>query len=279
MRAKYLLQLVMLLVLIPFPTEVKANDFFKERYRGWLWFEERQQPEEEKALSEPKSGKELTLEEMEQAKRENETFAKELELLRHTMIRYPDNLDYVKRYKDKEKEMLENSLKLSRSYIMVNFLNPGLADELENPQNLYGRDIKKELDQEENKQKLMTLAGEVELFIFRKSDCKYCELLEKHLARFAAKYGFKVEAVSNDNSSSPYFKTHFNEELIEALDMQVMPTVIAVTNDSSLRFELARGTVSVADLEEKSLLLFRYLKDIAPNQMPKAKEARRKANE
>jgi hypothetical protein len=38
-----------------------------------------------------------------------------------------------------------------------------------------------------------------------------------------------------------------------------MPTVIAVTNDSRIRFELARGAVSVADLEENALLMAKYL--------------------
>ena len=36
-----------------------------------------------------------------------------------------------------------------------------------------------------------------------------------------------------------YFKTHTNTELIERLQLKEMPTVITVTNDSSLRFELA----------------------------------------
>lgn len=38
-----------------------------------------------------------------------------------------------------------------------------------------------------------------------------------------------------------------------------MPTVIAVVNDTRERFELARGAVSIADLEDKALLLAKYL--------------------
>jgi DUF4097 and DUF4098 domain-containing protein YvlB len=43
---------------------------------------------------------------------------------------------------------------------------------------------------------------------------------------------------------------------------KVMPTVIAVTNDSSVRFELTRGAVSIADLEEKSLLMAKRMKEL-----------------
>ena len=82
------------------------------------------------------------------------------------------------------------------------------------------------------------------------------------MARFANIYGFKVEAVSIDGTKSRYFKTHTNTELIERLQLKEMPTVIAVTNDSSLRFELARGAVSVADLEDNSLLMAKYLETV-----------------
>ena len=58
---------------------------------------------------------------------------------------------------------------------------------------------------------------------------------------------------------SSYFKTHASRKLIKALGLEVMPTVIAVVNDTRQRFELARGAVSVADLEEKALLLVNYL--------------------
>jgi thiol-disulfide isomerase/thioredoxin len=234
------------------------NRFFEERYRGWLWFEEKEQQLDVKDLGKKQAG-ELTKEEMEQAKRENEQFKEELELLRHVMIRYPDNLEHVRRYKEKEKVMLENSMKLSYSFAMTNFLNPDIADQLQNPQNLYGRRAKKEIDEQTNAAKLKEVATKVELFLFFKGGCGYCTVLEKHLARFASRHGFKVEAISEDGTMSKLFKTHYNKALIEQLALEQMPTVIAVTNDSRIRFELARGAVSVADLEENALLMAKYL--------------------
>ena len=120
----------------------------------------------------------------------------------------------------------------------------------------------KEQEEKQNSATLKAIAKKVELFLFFKSDCNHCEVLEKHLARFADIYGFKVEAVSIDGTKSRYFKTHTNTELIEQLQLKEMPTVIAVTNDSSLRFELARGAVSVADLEDNSLLMAKYLETV-----------------
>jgi conjugal transfer pilus assembly protein TraF len=250
--------LILVQVLIQIvPTCAYANNFFNERYRGWLWFEEK--PKEEKKKVIKRKSKEFNKEEMEEIKRKNEEFKEELELLKHVMIRYPNDLEHVRRYKEKEKIMLENAINLSKSFLMVNFLNPDLADQLENPQNMYGRKVKKEIDEEERERKIKSLAKNVELFVFIQADCKHCELLEKHLKRFANIYGFQVEAVSRDGSSSKYFKTHFNKELIEKLDLTVMPAVVAVTNDSRLRFELARGAVSVADFEDNAVLMSDYL--------------------
>ena len=231
------------------------QNFFEQRYRGWLWFDENAREREE--LMEENQAP--TIAQMEQAKKENEEFAKELELLKHLAIRHPDNLEYIKLYKLKEKEMMDNAQVLGLNWLMANFLNPDIVDELKNPQNIYGRDIRNQQQQADNRATLQELATKVELFVFRQDNCPRCPTLEKHLGTFATKYGFKVEAISPDHSQSPYYKTHTSPELIEKLGLKIMPTVIAVVNESRQRFELVRGGVSVVDIEEKALLLAKHL--------------------
>lgn len=232
------------------------NGFYDGLYRGWLWFEEKAKIVEEDKKREP------TEEEYQQARKEVEQFAAELEKLKYMMLRYPGNLEYIKKYREKEAILLENAILLSQNYAMVNFLNPEIDDELKNPSNLYGRKIKKASDTMRDNDELRLLAKKVELFLFFSDSCPYCKTLEKHLATFSNNYGFKVTAVSADNSKSNYFESHMSPELVEKLELRVMPTVIAVTNDSSVRFELVRGAVSVADLEEKSLLMARRMKEL-----------------
>lgn len=58
-----------------------------------------------------------------------------------------------------------------------------------------------------------------------------------------------------DKSNSSYFETNHSLEMVKALGLEIMPTVIAIVKDSRERYELARGAVSIADLEEKALLL------------------------
>jgi conjugal transfer pilus assembly protein TraF len=239
-------------------TNANANsNFFGQRYRGWLWFDDAPRAEEKSKETEQSTAP--TIAQMEQAKAENEEFARELELLKHLAVRHPENLEYIKLYKLKEKEMMDNAQLLGINWLMANFLNPEIVDELKNPQNIYGRDIKNQQQQADDRATLQELATKVELFVFRQDGCPHCPVLEKHLKNFVAKHGFKVEAISPDHSKSKYFTTHTSQELIEALGLTIMPTVIAVVNDSRQRFELARGAVSVVDMEEKALLLAKHL--------------------
>ena len=236
-------------------SNVNANqNFFEQRYRGWLWFEEKELVDaQDLELIAP------TTEQMLQAKKDNEEFSEELDLLRQIMIRYPEDIRHVVAYKRKEKEMQNRASTLGKNWLMANFLNPEIVDELKHPQNIYGRKIFTDEQIAQNTLDLKNLAGQVELYVFRMEGCPYCLDLEKHLNHFAKKYSFAVEAVTPDQSKSQYFKTHSSPELIKALQLEVMPTVIAVISDTRERFELARGAVSVADLEDKAILLVKHL--------------------
>ena len=75
-----------------------GQNFFEQRYRGWLWFEENEKDSQEKSNNIPSTGV-PTKEQMVQAKRENEAFKEELEDLRHMMVRYPSNLTYIRLYR------------------------------------------------------------------------------------------------------------------------------------------------------------------------------------
>ena len=48
--------------------------------------------------------------------------------------------------------MLNTSITLARNFAMANFLNPNLADNLNAPQNIYGRNVKKSEKQARDKQ-------------------------------------------------------------------------------------------------------------------------------
>lgn len=253
--------LILLTQMSPFPA-FADNSFFDQIYRGWIWFEDSPKVEDEGSKEEEYNSSSPSEEDYARARKEVEEFSALLEKHKFMMLRYPNNLEHIKRYKETEAVLLNNAMILSQNYRMVNFLNPELDDELQNPTNLWGRKIKKEVEKNSEEKELKELAGKVELYLFFSETCPYCKTLEKHLATFAKSFGFKVTAISPDNSKSQYFESHMSPILIEKLGLEVMPTVIAVTNDSSVRFEVARGAVSVDELKEKAILMAERMKEL-----------------
>lgn len=263
---KYILTILLMFLFVIFlfvTNYCYAGNFFEERYRGWLWFEEKEKVEILKQRQDQMILQQKRQQEYAKAREEVEQFSKELEELKFMMIRYPENIEHVRKYKAKEAMMLDNSLKLANSFRMVNFLYPEDIDLIDNPINLYGRRIKEQTEQSITTQKLKSLATKIELFVFFSSSCPYCHALEPVLNEFAKKYGFKVEAVSLDGTFSKIFKTHHNLDLAKRLNLQRTPTIVAVTNDSKISFELIRGAASMNELEEAGLLACEYLRGIS----------------
>lgn len=242
-----------------------VNNFFNQRYQGWLWFDEQKLELLQEKLEEIEllSLGQRKAAEYAKARQEVEQFSKELEDLKFMMIRYPESIEHARRYKAKEAQMLDNSLKLSHTFRMVNFIYPESIDLINNPINLYGRRIKEDLYQKEVTEKIKHLSNKIELFVFFSSNCPYCTVLEPVLNDFARKYRFKVEAVSLDGSKSKFFKTNQNQlsntVLAQKLNLKKTPTIVAVTNDSSIHFEFIRGAASMSELEEAGMFAAEYL--------------------
>jgi thioredoxin-related protein len=238
-----------------------ANSFYEQRYRGWLWFEDEEKREIEKVEEEAARKKEQRREEVAKARAEVEEFSKELDDLKFMMIRYP-TIENVLAYKKKEAEMFETAISVDQSYRMARLVDPDHADRLKNPMNLYGRKIQAKEEEKRIAEEVKELAREVELFIFTKSDCPYCTQLEPVLADFAKAYLFTVEAVSIDGKNSAYFKTNHDNELVHKLGVKQTPTIMLVTKDGEISFELFRGAASISELEQVSTLAIKYIKTL-----------------
>jgi len=255
MKNKTLIFLFIFFQLVAINANAK-NDFFEERYRGWLWFENKPLTLENK-LPELNSEQNSDISPAE-ARAEIEQFAKELEDLKFMMLARPTPQN-VKAYRDKEKQMWDQAESLHAAWDTANLLFPEQRDLINNPVNVHGVKAKRAMQEEENAQKIKELAKEFDLVLFFEPSCRYCELLSPVLKSFGDIYGFRIDAVSNSGARHEYFKTAASPELIERLGITAFPTVIAVSHDSKTAFELIRGYVSLSELEEYSLLASRYL--------------------
>lgn len=253
--------LVIVLLICMQASFVSANGFFHQRYRGWLWFEQREKQKINEDMQQELEKVQKQEQERAKARAEVEAFSKELDDLKYMMIRYPENLDHVYAYKKKEAEMLDAALKLDHSYRLVNLLHPNDVNHKENPVNLYGRKIHQQEEQKVQDEKIAEIADKIELFFVFSSDCPYSMQAAPVVSQFTQKYKIATEALSTNGKKSQYFKTHFNQELVNMLGIESVPSLILVTKDSKTRFEIARGAVSFSELEEKLLLAHEILKD------------------
>lgn len=256
--AKAFAALILMLVMT---SETLANNkFFEQRYWGWLWFEEKDRKEDKNidtSIPTPQEAKD-SIEARKQALDNARNIM--LEAAYRPNISKQEFLKSVENYRNLEQEMQFMALKVGIAWDETNLLNPEYLDELNHPSNMYGRKKKEELDAKLNTAILKELAAKSEIFVFRNGNCGYCHTLEKHLNRFANKYGFKVEAVSPDGSTSPYFKTTHSKELIIALGLKLVPTVFLVADNDTHRYEIARGLVSIEGLERNTLQAAALLK-------------------
>lgn len=232
------------------------SNFLNERYRGWLWFENKDKGEAAKGYD---RGNNQSLDiSPKEAKEEIERFAKELEELKFMMLARP-TAENVKAYRDKEKQMWDQAEALHEAWDLANLLYPQQRDLINNPVNVHGVKAKRAMQEEENTEKLKKLAQDFELVLFFSHSCGYCKLLSPVLKNFGEQYGFNIAAVSREGSKHEYFNTANKPELIDLLGIKAFPTVIAVSHDAKVAFELIRGYVSGSELEEYGVIAFNYL--------------------
>jgi len=254
MKNKTLISLFILFQLVVATANANQN-FFEQRYRGWLWFENKEKAPADSPRNQNNQASDITPLE---AKEEIEQFAKELEELKFMMLARPSP-ENVKAYRDKEKQMWDQADDLHAAWDMANLLYPEQRDLINNPVNVHGVKAKRAIQEEENTQKIKALAKDFDLVLFFSDSCKYCALLSPVLKNFGEQYGFHIDAISETGSKHEYFKTTNAPQLIESLGISAFPTVIAVSHDSKTAFELIRGYVSASELEEYSLLAAKYL--------------------
>lgn len=237
------------------PSTGYAKNFFEQRYRGWLWFEEPAKEEIKGSNALKTRSNNITPAE---ARKEIEQFARELEDLKFVMMARPTP-ENVRAYREKEKFMWDHSLNIHDAWDMANLMYPEQRDLINNPVNVHAVKAKRAIEFETNQAKITQLAKSFDLVLFFEPTCKYCALLSPVLKTFSEQYGFNVEAVSSSGAGHEYFKTAKATGLANQLGITAFPTIIAISHDGKTAFELIRGYVSLSELEEYSLLAIKYL--------------------
>ncbi len=253
-----LLAVITLLLLICISFAAYASEekgFFNERYRGWLWFEEERQKLRQASQEVETEDATITPEE---AKAEIELLAKELDDAKYVMLARPSPQN-IKAYMQKEATIWKNIEVLQKAWEVASFLYPEHNDLIKEPVNVHAVKLKREIDEIEQTKLIKSFAAEFDLILFLKDHCKFCEAFEPVLQNFSQSFGFKTEAVAIDGAKSKYFVTQNLPSLATKLGISASPTLVAVRKDGKFAFELARGFLSLTELETHSARAAQYL--------------------
>jgi conjugal transfer pilus assembly protein TraF len=227
------------------------KQFMEQRYRGWLWFEEKQ-------LEKPTRKIETSITPND-AKKEIEELKERMEEKRNVMMARPSP-ETVRDYVELEEVMWKKAMQLDGAYRQAKFRYPQYFDKLQDPQNVHAVKFKRKLDSEASESKIRDFATKFDLVFFSRGNCGYCTEFAPVLKRFSDMYGFSVEEASIDGDMSGLFKGRKMTDLAHKLGIEATPTVVAVSKDGKNAFELIRGYVAVAELEEYVGLAVDYVK-------------------
>ena len=239
---------IFLILLLTFkPSLGCAQGFFDQRYRGWLWFEDKQLAKE-KASNKDEIAPAVAKEEMQE-------FSRQLEERKYIMFARPTP-ENVKSYRDKEAEMWDKAMQLQESWDMANFLYPEQRDQINNPDNVHAVKLKRKLEQEDQDKVIKAFADNFELVAFFKNNCRYCHEFAPVLGSFIREFGFIAETVILDDPNLAAKASY----LVRKLNIEATPVVFAISKDSKTAFELVRGFVSISELRFAVAMSWKHLK-------------------
>jgi F plasmid transfer operon protein len=254
----------LLIGLMVLPSRALAEPgFFEQRYRGWLWFEEKEAlsglKERRSNQNNEEASEEITVEE---AKGEVEGIIKELEDLRYVYLARP-NFRTQKAYRDKLGEIMDRGIRMQELWDEQNFIEPEYRDLVNSPENVFAVKLNRKIKAQGEKEIIKQFAKDYELVFFFRKSCPRSSEFEPVLKSFGDTHGIKIEAVSVDGSESEYFprSSTISQKLIEKLGISATPTVIAIRKDARKAFELIRGFVTLSELEENTIKAWHIIEE------------------
>lgn len=112
--------------------------------------------------------------------------------------------------------------------------------------------------------RLAALAKDHALLFFFRSDCPYCHRFAPILARFQAKYGIRVEAVSLDGAGLPEFPApRQNNGIAERLGVRQVPAVFLAQPFKGEISTVGYGLLGAGELEQRVVTVAEQ-KTVAP---------------
>ena len=221
-------------------TSLHAKHFYDQenQYKGFYWFER------QNLVKKDSSNEKYRFEELapEVAAHNIELRQKQLEDARKVMLELAfsnseplELYKAIKYYRALEESLFDGALRMAKAWNMVNFMHPELADNVENPTNVFANRIKRQ-ESEKSKAKLVQqFANYFDFILFEKPDCPYCQQFKTILEYFTNQFNMTIEVVEvNDKNLSS----------LEALGVKATPSLIAIGKNGKDVIEITRTVIN-----------------------------------
>ena len=246
--------ILMYIIFTHFITLALANFVDGPRYKGWYYFETK--PSNQLNQHHEQYIKRL------KAKQNIEDLKNTIEEYKYLMLDNP-TIENVKKYKEIELQMWDKATKLDYSWRLANILYPYLFDPSKEPVNSRAVKLKREQEEFNTALTINEFSKNYSLILFKKSSCPYSQEFEPVLKTFSNKYNFTLQIVDLEDLNLQPLKYQQDIFLIiQQLNIQTVPIVIAVSTNGEDAFELSRGYLSIPELEEYASLIYSFKKEI-----------------
>ena len=236
--------ILILTIIFICPSKGFSNEsFYKEKARGWHWYEKKA-VEEEIAQKEEKAVEMTPTEQVQSIRKEAE------EKLHKAMIK--PTQENVKTFIKAQKAIGDSSEKFSQVWMQVVYNNPELDPSIKNPTSEQALKIARAETSKKKKEQVQALSEEYGLIYFFKGNCQMCREFSNVVKSLSVKYEWDVMAIKTDDADDPLFPDALpNNGIVEKFKITHVPTLLAVHPKTGKIIPLAYQYISESEITER----------------------------
>lgn len=243
--------LFLLLILLSDFSMAKEKSFYDDHERGWHWYEKRTHQDEKNQNK--KKGTRIH----QSARSELKEYQEQLEEAKAAAVMHP-TLENVYNYQKLQFEMFNKAGKFADVWMQNVYKNSELDFTLISPVSQNARHIYLAKKKEENEAKIRKLSNEYGLFFFFRNNCAYCVAFAPIVKSFSDKYNWEVLAISDSGEKHHLFERSVQDNGLSTYwQVDFYPSLFAVNPKTGHVIPIARGMISIEEMEERILAIIK----------------------
>lgn len=249
-------------------THLAHAGYFKERSKGWHWYQRDAGPLNKEDIPKPKPdtskqgapGGDNKIEDSRPttARKKLIKIREDMEEALSVAILNPTSSN-IRNFQQMQQKWVSRSEVFSNQWMRNLIEYPSLDAAAKSPTSQFGVKVRRELEQQHMEEKIRSYTKTHGLFFFYQGKCKYCQAMAPIIQMLGEKYGWKVMGITQDGVFLPEFpESKKDNGITEAWGIQGVPAVFVVQPVTEMVKPIAYGVGSLEQLEQN---LVRQLED------------------